>query len=1412
MDSTLDDRRQRLNRLRNRFIAVNLRSRSLRLIRTTRSGALDLQRLACDAPLQLQQLTRSLGRGEAELELAATASEVLASDIAYLHRRVHESWLETGAQDLAVGWPILEGRSAQGVWLRAPLMLYAAELVPGRRWTLRLLGPPEVNESLAQTLARLCGVRLTLDELLQDDDDRIFALDSPTWRGIGACLTRLGLPLTAVGDLPPLTPLEDRTAEQRESAPINQFALRHHLVLGRFPCAASALVTDYDALLADEPTDERLALAADLLQVDETQPASEPLSPARPGQEATPDGLDGLRQWLVLDSDSSQDAVLRWVEQPDPASRGLVVQGPPGTGKSQLIANLVAAGLARGLSILLVCQKRAALDVVADRLGSLGLREPIALVHDIHRDRNDVCAGIVRSLQRGHEEAQSTTAHEEERAFARTLARLQGGIEASQRSFDLLTRHIEGRPPLAELDERALDDPGHPLPDLSPIAGAVTEAEVGQALPRLTSHASQTQAMAHPHPLAARDDWATATDALIARSFAAVDQALGTITELQQVDGGHLTPGHSLEHARLWAAAAPLLHHIEACGAGEPRSSAERSTQDVTARDLSVVRRFELFWVWTGGRTAHGAWARVVEQLEHARETLRPTPEELVLEREAALTRWIDELQRLKQLAHRWYRLFLPRFWRLRQLPRQILERCASWSEQLATPALLDLSDLCQRALQWQALIAGLPTDNPFFDYGLMGRMEDIDNALGDLRQQHDRVEAVHQLHQALSQRGAAYAALPSIGPDAPDPWDQSFFQAALADARRARLLAELDAQLDQAQGTIDAGFLRLMRRARARASQGADVHGLREILDARGDVERARELDRLLAQEPPWVRLFLRGWRPRADHDPPDPVTDATLALQRAWRELALDGQRRAAVEAPLVDDGALERLGQDLDQCRDRARGTIVAMYHGRLRTALQDTRGRSLRRLEAEAQKQRRRLTLRQLIARYWDDALSLVRPVWFGSPETVAALFPLKARLFDLIIFDEASQCPVESAVPVLMRGRRAVIAGDEKQMPPSHFFHATDDDPLAEEEEEVLASQSLLSLARIAFGYTVLRWHYRSHHESLIAFSNSAYYGGALLTAPGTSQAPGPFSGVHWQPVRGAWIDGTNHTEAVAVVELMGQVLSLGSLTVGVVTFNLPQADLIRELMQNSARLAPLLQADRARPPVEQVFVRNLENVQGDERDVIIFSVGYGPTRPGGPVHARFGPLGQIGGENRLNVAITRARHGVWVLCSFDPDRLDVATSRNPGPRLFKLYLQYIRTSAELATDPSVTHDILRQAASLAGEPGAVAGVSHVQRRVGARVARELAAALSQAGHPPLERHGLGPLRIDLAFPQQQLAIDCSEFLALQDPLTRDVYTPRFWRRMGWRLQRVTPGMWNEQRLAVLSNITDHLSR
>ncbi len=1431
--------RGRLEQLRDRFVAVSLRSRSLRLRRTTRTGAFDLARLADEQPATLDALRGVLGNEDAAPTRLAPDSDALDADIGRVARAAREEHMETGADNLAVGWPILEGACADGTWLRAPLLLYPVKLErtdTGRLcWALTPRGLPEVNEPLIQAFVRLEGLRLSRDDLLAFDDDGLLAVDDPTWRALVDYLRDAGLAVDAAEGLPALSELPARDAEASAAATAGQFELHHHLVLGRFPLSASSIVLDYDELLSlpdEHLLGDDLGLALDLLRVDEStlddiethelddQPTSEhPASDQPPLGQHSP--LGELRRWQVLASDASQDAVFRYLEavaSSPAAERGVVVQGPPGTGKSQLIANLLAACVGRGQRVLLVCQKRAALDVVADRLSALGMAEPVALVHDVQRDRNDICAAIAGTLERGISGGELDTAGLERQIEAagadhyRALNRLESRAGAAQQAYRRLSGADDPRPGLAELLERALDDDGRELPDLRAYAADIARGDLDAHLPFVESVAPETYPLAWPHPLARRGDFggldADALDALFARL-----EALDALFAELERPAAQMTPGEARRRDELWRDAAPLLDLLD-------------------SEDTDDVESFALFWVWTDGQVATGEWNRVMRTLEAARERLAPVPYELVMARRKTLETWEAQLARLAELRTHWYRFALPEFWRLRKVPGHILDHCNSLVSSSGSAGVpVDVAALVDQALAWSDFIGELPTDNPLFEFGFDGDPRTIDDAIETLKTQHRRVRCAHELHRALAQVGAAYAELPQLDPLLEQaPGEAPFFAAALADRHRAQALAAIDDALDSLVRAIASAFRRELLDLASVGDIASARAQLAAFLQARSDADEAARQDAVSATKPAWLRAFLRRWKPGAG-GVARVSDDVRTAVERAWIDCWLDGQSVRAVEAPLVAAEQRQRLADALGRCHEVAGRGIVAQFYGRLVRSFAASSSpadhrRAMRKLAADARRKRSRKTLRQLIDAYWDQGLAQVRPAWCCSPESVAAMFPLRAGLFDVVIFDEASQCPVESALPALLRAQTAVIAGDDQQMPPSHFFRASPD-VSDDEDSSLLASVSILSLARACYPGVTLQWHYRSHHEELVALSNAAFYGGQLVTAPSSEPyISTDIEGLHWEPVDGVWEENRNRVEAGRVVELIGDFLAVVGPdghppTVGVVTFNRKQSELVELLVEQraarDAHFAELLARDRRRPVVDQLFVRNLENVQGNERDLIIMSPGYGPSEPGGPVHARFGPLNLDGGHKRLNVAITRARLGLWLVTSIVPERLDVSNTTHPGPRVFDAYLRFVR--AHSTGDVDGVHEILAQVRGLglAGRssgpaPSATSGGFDLGgAATGSRVLDELARALERRGCQVRRDVGLGSQRLDLAVRRRddqpwQLGVDCRGFLRQPEPLSRDVYLPAFWQRQGWTITRVSPGMWRERADEVIDEL------
>jgi len=323
-----------------------------------------------------------------------------------------------------------------------------------------------------------------------------------------------------------------------------------------------------------------------------------------------------------------------------------------------------------------------------------------------------------------------------------------------------------------------------------------------------------------------------------------------------------------------------------------------------------------------------------------------------------------------------------------------------------------------------------------------------------------------------------------------------------------------------------------------------------------------------------------------------------------------------------------------------------------------------------LRHEINKKRAHMPLRALMSSI-PSALTKLTPCLLMSPLSIAQYLSADADAFDVVVFDEASQIPVWDAVGAIARGKQVVMVGDPKQLPPTNFFDRAES---AADEEDVEGDlESILDECLGANLPTMnLAWHYRSRNESLIAFSNHHYYGGSLVTFPSPVTEDRAVSFHH---IKGTYEKGgarINKPEAKAMVaDIVTRLKSPGfresRLTIGVVTFNTEQKDLIEDLLDEERRRDPTIEPYFDEVELEPLFVKNLESVQGDERDIMYFSITYGPDLTGA-VSMNFGPMNRTGGERRLNVAITRARHELRVFSSLKGEQMDLARTQALGVR------------------------------------------------------------------------------------------------------------------------------------------------
>ena len=453
--------------------------------------------------------------------------------------------------------------------------------------------------------------------------------------------------------------------------------------------------------------------------------------------------------------------------------------------------------------------------------------------------------------------------------------------------------------------------------------------------------------------------------------------------------------------------------------------------------------------------------------------------------------------------------------------------------------------------------------------------------------------------------------------------------------------------------------------------------------------------------------------------------------------------------------------------------------------------------------EVHKQKRHLPIRRLFGEI-SNLLVRLKPCLLMSPLSVSQFIDPARMNFDLVIFDEASQIRTEDAVGAIYRGSKLVTCGDNKQLPPTAFFEEgmseEYDDQEIEDAFDVFPS-ILDECLSIGMPPGSLRWHYRSKHESLIAFSNHQFYGNNLVTFPG-SNSKDPQLGIEFRYIADGVYDRSgrrdNPREAEEIVRLISDhFLEYPNRSLGVVAFSIAQMTAIQDRIEKLMRERPELQSYFKEDRLEGFFIKNLENVQGDERDVMIFSVGYGKDASGKLDMRMFGPLTRAGGERRLNVAVTRAREKVILVSSIREADLDLSSIRAPGVLALHRYLGYAERGAEALNLKKY-------------EPGEFESPFE----------SEVASAIRSLGYEVVPQVGYSGYRIDLgvldpAEPGRYLlGVECdgATYHSAYTARDRDRLRQEILEKFGWRIHRVWSPDWVMRREKEVGRLRQAIER
>jgi hypothetical protein len=1223
--------------------------------------------------------------------------------------------------------------------------------------------------------------------------DTLFADEAgeDPWRELSEILTLLG----KATDLPPETAFNAETVlnlvPRTEDLPTKP-AILPGAVLGLFPLGNPCLMRDTKWMIEQEkslgnPVKPFLSPEA-LLPEDDAHPEAKEWD--HTNEEAAPP-KDFANELLVAAADPCQAEAVGHARR----SAALVIHGPPGTGKSQTIANVIGDHLARGERVLFVCDKRTALDVVKFRLDSMGLGILCGVIHDPQRDRKDLFLGLRDRLENMTQEAIFENPDRDLAAVNRRLNSLHAELKGY---FQRLHAATPEERSFHELCGKWLGYRDQAPAELDGVAGMTPELlrEHRTDCEEVATRAISARWPVNPYRdrlnatlsgwLATRPEKVHAALAAVQATSDALDGAIDPLLPALDLNRSTVDQVTYLEKlaAQLTAVAIPGLDESSA----------------ILTRDANWRRwREELAGLEKEGPSLDHALERAFFlQVKEKLPSLHEAEKHLL-----ALDEWI-------------------------KIHATFFRHFAFAKKNAATLALEPISagwdiDALNRARTFYAGIKARHLWTDLFAQLLAKEFIGVapDDQLRTLRDGLPKILATLETSAQFPDSELTRRVLHSL-------MQPSRNAGTLAEhcrllAARAKLVGVLEAQLQtSALFSVDAitGISALARGQNPVGPLCASFVEFTPTLD-----DSIRLIDRL-NQLPPALATALKAVTVHGlDWKGAEPTLLASsLALQMQQR-LGQD-QSLAIVDTRRVESlfsELLERNEAKINLVRQKALSTWQSRWRSRL------LGGGPLPRLNSLASNLRQRLfvkgqksmKLRQMIAAGAQtpdgDPLFDLCPVWMASPGTVSQIFS-RDRLFDVVVFDEASQCRLEEALPVLLRAKRVVIAGDPKQLPPTRFFEkalAESDNTGAETPEEVFVTQQseaedlLTAALNLNVQEAFLDVHYRSRDEGLIGFSNGAFYGSRLQPIPGHPRNKALQAPIHLTNVDGVYFERGNEKEAAAAADLVGELLAEDNPpSIGLACFNLNQRDLILEALDAKAEADSVFaerlgvaRKRRGRDSFEGLFVKNLENVQGDERDHIIISTTFG-LNPEGKFNRNFGALSRAGGERRLNVLVTRARAKIHVLTSIPKSHYRALEDVAPGATLNgrqQLYA-YLRYAELLQANFEKWQDKID--AAKAGETDAKCGL--------AETSRPSAFAESLGEHLKTQHQvsstvywGNDGFCVDVALTHPVMPYDVTvgvltdftRYLRTPDPIAWEQFRSRVLKSQGWQLHRLwSPGM------------------
>lgn len=1158
-------------------------------------------------------------------------SNRLSQKLKQLKREDHLIFEERGAKDLYVGWPFVKGKFSDGTVVRCPLLFFPVALEFDKKdWYLISRKDVNVtmNKSFLLAYAYFNGLPANENLLERVFDD--FDKESKGFRtDLYELLKEEQLEVNFNQDnfTDELTNFKSyKRADLEQSEKDGELKLFPEAVVGIFPQAGSYLVPDYLTLL-EHP---KLSTLEDFFaerNLDESE-NDDPsyyrfLKKVKEDQTFTPFKMDAY-----------QENVIKAIKKGNSA----VVQGPPGTGKSQLICNLVADYIARGKNVVVVSQKKAALDVIFERLKEKELNDFIGLLHDFKNDRKSIyeqLEGQINRLEDYQSINNSLDAIQLERNFLKTSRRIDQLDEELSEFKDSLFDESECGLSVKEL--YLTSDPHAPAIPLNLEYRNLRFNHLDEFKRKLLTYSKYGEKFLNEHhPWYNRKSFAEyqVSDLnLISKHLDEIQpyiKVLETVTE--KAIGKKVTFEDAVEIIKKYTEIEHLISVLKDPLVFNALNLALRNAKQVVTKERLVE-----------------AEKLVMQSFEGVGVELSLKSEELGRFQEA-LDRSLDA----RKSVLKWLRWKL--FSKDKIFITRVLVNNGLKSDRAGFDTLVQKVDSRLNLEHNLSLLKDEPALGPFpkvyskieiknwFFY--QKQAAEAQTTLDGIRHMNEYISPLSLNQEEYTQKLSAL--LTSLEPISKKLNEWEFYFSIL----QLRMIFSGHLDVEQLLSSLKQDFDSLCEFDKLQAEFSED-----EI----------RIIDKLLEAEPrvgdeQWWRLFDNSLRLAwIEHiELKYPILRAVSSqkfedMQTELQECVKD-KLRMSVEILLLK--SRERVYKNVEYNRLNNRVTYRDLFH--------------------QITKKRRIWPVRKVIANYPREVFDLI-PCWLASPESASAIFPME-KVFDLVIFDEASQCFVEKGLPAMYRGKQVVIAGDDKQLRPNDLYKVRWEE---ENEQDIVEFDfdSLLDLGSQYLMQVQLNGHYRSKNLDLIRFSNEHFYDQRLKVLPDFNDLNKKQTAIDYIKVEGFWQNNTNHEEAEKVAQLVHQLLKKDpAIEIGVVTFNAAQQMYILDFLEEYSLEQNFIIPD-------SLIVKNIENIQGDEKDVIIFSTVYAPDLKG-RMNMNFGSLNAEGGENRLNVAITRAREKIYLVTSIMPQQLRVDDSKNDGPKMLKQYLEYAYAISERTLAPA----------------------------------------------------------------------------------------------------------------------------